>query len=63
MTEKKWTENDVLRVLADPGAVLMGIVTEDVFVATAMHAIKDVGPERYIRALLANVREMAGRAT
>lgn len=59
----KWTENDVLRVLADPAAVLAGIVTEDEFIATGVRMIKDVGAERYIRMVITNIRTLTGVAS
>jgi hypothetical protein len=60
---KQWSEEDILRVFADPRYCLprirwhgRAILSEDQFVEAAAKAIRETGPEAWLRLLLDNLR-------
>lgn len=58
---REWTEEDVERLLSNPVYCGIGsyqaVVNDDQFIQAAARCIEEGGLERYMRALLANLRE------
>jgi hypothetical protein len=61
MPKKQWTQKDVEKLVTNPIYTGIGpydaITSDDEYVKLVEAVIKDVGVERFVRSMLANLRE------